>query len=217
MTFGFSVEKLNLPYLQGDLTTNNKVNEPYYSQGQSQGHRPKKFKKGKKRKLSSNSSGGSSNSPNKSESRYKTSNPSKNQAHSFLTRSYSLELNNSNLKKEFDSDCDSSMESNPFFHKNKANRPKKSGKTKGKKACKNHKFDELLYNTGSTDHIINNRKWFVEFNSNKGELLVLTTGGDPVTLQGQGKAFFRVKTEPNKGYYITFTLTKHPIFTKPRC
>ena len=33
MAFGFSVEKLNLPYLQGDLVTNNKANKPYYNQG----------------------------------------------------------------------------------------------------------------------------------------------------------------------------------------
>ena len=120
-------------------------------------------------------------------------------------RSYSLELNNSSSKGEFNSDSDSSVESNPFFHKNKANRPKKSGKTKGKKACKYHKFDALLYNTGNTDHIINNRKWFVEFNSNKGKLPVLITGEDPVTAQGRGKALFRVKAELNKGCYITLT------------
>ena len=50
--------------------------------------------------------------------------------------SYSLKLNNSNSEREFnsDSDSDSSEESDPFFHKNKANRLKKSGKTKGKKA-----------------------------------------------------------------------------------
>ena len=97
--------------------------------------------------------------------------------------SYSLELNNSSSEGEFnsDSDSDSSVESNPFFHENRANRPKKSGKTKGKKACKHHKFDALLYDTGSTDYIINDRKWFVEFNFDKGKLPVLTTGGGPVT------------------------------------
>ena len=120
--------------------------------------------------------------------------------------SYSLKLNNSNLKEEFNSDSDSSVESDLFFHKNRANRLKKNGKTKGKKACKYHKFNALLYNTGSINHIINNRKWFIEFNFNKGKLPVLTTGGGPVTPQGQGKAFFRVKAEPNKGYYITLTL-----------
>ena len=122
--------------------------------------------------------------------------------------SYSLELNNSNSEREFNSNSDSnsSVESNPFFHKNKANRLKKSGKTKGKKACKYHKFDALLYNTNNTDYIINNRKWFVEFNSNKGKLPVLITGGGSITPQGQGKALFRVKTKPNKGYYITLTL-----------
>ena len=123
---------------------------------------------------------------------------------------YSLELNNPSLEGEFnsdsDSDSDSSVESDPFFHENKANRPKKSGKTKGKKACKHHKFDALLYDTGSTDHIINDRKWFVEFNSDKGKLPVLITGGGPVTPQGREKTLFRVKVELNKDYYITLTL-----------
>ena len=218
MALGFSIERLNLPYLQGDLAADNRANKPYYnqgqsqgqgqsqshSQGQSQGQRPKRPKKGKKRK--SNSSGGSSNSPNNSESKYGTSNPSENQAHSFLMRSYSLKLNNSSSEGEFNSDSDSSVESDPFFHENRANRPKKSRKTKGKKACKHHKFDALLYDTGSTNHIINNRKWFVKFNSEKGKLPVLITGGGPITPQGQGKALFKVKAELNKGYYITLTL-----------
>ena len=214
MALGFLVKRLNLPYLQGDLAADNRANKPYYNQGQGQGHsqsqsqgqRPKRPKKGKKRK--SNSSGGSFNGLNNSESKYGTSNPSENQAHSFLIGSYSLELNNSSSEGEFnsDSDSDSLVELNPFFHENKANRPKKSGKTKGKKACKYHKFDILLYVTGSTDHIINDRKWFVKFNSDKGKLPVLITGGGPVTPQGQGKALFRVKAEPNKGYYITLTL-----------
>ena len=58
----------------------------------------------------------------------------------------------------------------------------------------------------NTDHIINNRKWFIEFNSNKGKLPVLTTGRGPITPQNQGKALFKVKIKPNKGYYITLTL-----------
>ena len=109
------------------------------------------------------------------------SNPSKNQAYSFFMGSYLLELNNSSSEGEFDFDSDFSVESDPFFYKNKVNRLKKSGKTKGKKACKHHKFDALLYDTGSTDHIINDWNWFVEFNSNKGKLLVLITGGGPIT------------------------------------
>ena len=120
--------------------------------------------------------------------------------------SYLLKLNNSSSEGEFDSDSNSSVESDLFFHENRVNRLKKSGKTKGKKSCKYYKFDVLLYDTGNTDYIINNRKWFIEFNSDKGELQVLITGGDFITPQGQGKAFFRVKVEPNKGYYITLTL-----------
>ena len=122
--------------------------------------------------------------------------------------SYLLELNNSSLEGEFNSDSnsDSSVELDPFFYENRVNRLKKSGKTKGKKACKHHKFDALLYDTGSTDYIINDRKWCVEFDFDKGKLPVLITGGGPVTPQGRGKAFFRVKAELNKGYYITLTL-----------
>ena len=98
--------------------------------------------------------------------------------------SYLLELNNSSSEGEFnsdsDSDSDSLVELDPFFHENRANRLKKSGKTKGKKACKYYKFDVLLYDTGSTDYIIHDRKWFVKFNSDKGKLPVLITGGGPV-------------------------------------
>ena len=150
MALGFSVKRLNLPYLQGDLAINNKVNKPYYnqgqsqgqsqgqnqghnqnhSQGQSQGQRSKRSIKGKKRK--SNSSGGSFNNPNKSESKYSTSNLLKNQAHNFLIGNYSLKLNNSNSEEEFNSNSNSSVKSDPFFHKNRANRLKKSGKNKGK-------------------------------------------------------------------------------------
>ena len=61
--------------------------------------------------------------------------------------SYLLELNNFSLEGEFDSDSDSLVELNPFFYENRANCLKKSGKTKGKKACKHHKFDVLLYDT----------------------------------------------------------------------
>ena len=120
--------------------------------------------------------------------------------------SYLLELNNSSSEGEFNSNSNSLVESDPFFHKNKVNRPKKSGKTKGKKACKYYKFDVLLHDTRSTDYIINDRKWFVEFDSDKGKLPVLITGGGPVTPQGRGKALFKVKAEPNKGYYIILTL-----------
>ena len=93
-----------------------------------------------------------------------------------------LELNNFSSEEEFDSDSDFLVELDPFFHENRANRPKKSGKTKGKKAYKYHKFDVLLYDTGSTDYIINDQKWFVEFDSDKGKLKVLIIGRGPVTL-----------------------------------
>ena len=33
MTLGFLIKRLNLPYLQGDLITDNKANKPYYNQG----------------------------------------------------------------------------------------------------------------------------------------------------------------------------------------
>ena len=37
MALGFLVKRLNLPYLQGDLIMDNKVNKLYYNQGQGQG------------------------------------------------------------------------------------------------------------------------------------------------------------------------------------
>ena len=37
ITFNFSIKRLNLPYLQRDLVMDNKVNKPYYNQGQNQG------------------------------------------------------------------------------------------------------------------------------------------------------------------------------------
>ena len=116
-----------------------------------------------------------------------------------------LELNNSNSKGEFISDSDFLVESDLFFHENKANRPKKSGRTQGKKAC-NYKFDVLLYNTGSTNYIINDWKWFVEFDSDKGKLPVSINGGGFISPEGQAKALLKVKAELNKGYYITLTL-----------
>ena len=46
--------------------------------------------------------------------------------------SYSLELNNSSLEGEFDSDSDFLVKLDLFFHENRVNRLKKSGKNKGK-------------------------------------------------------------------------------------
>ena len=46
--------------------------------------------------------------------------------------SYLLELNNSSLEGEFDSDSDFLVELDPVFHENRANRLKKNGKNKGK-------------------------------------------------------------------------------------
>ena len=227
---GQPIEKLNLPYLQGDLAEENRATKPNAGQSHGQGHdqshgherdqgqgkrlnksdkpyynRPKK---GKKLKQTPNSNtkppGGSS------KSNYGTSNETENQVHSFFMGTYSLGLNSTGSEGE-SSDSDSSVESDPFFHENKldrrqnrprATRPKNSAKSNGKKPCQ-HRFDALLYDTGSTDHIINDRKWFVDFDPSKENLPVLKTGGGPVIPQGRGKALFRVKAKRNKGYFIT--------------
>ena len=69
----------------------------------------------------------------RAEARYNsTSNLLKNQVYNFFIGNYLLKLNNSSLKREFNSDSDSSVELDLFFHKNKVNRLKKSGKNKGK-------------------------------------------------------------------------------------
>ena len=71
---------------------------------------------------------------------------------------------------------ESNIHLNPFFHGNRPNKPKKSAKLKFE-APYNHKFNALLYNAGSTDYVISNKKWFVDFDHFIKDLPVLETGG----------------------------------------
>ena len=68
------------------------------------------------------------------------------------------------------------------------------------------KLNALLYDTGSTDHIINDRRWFVNFSSGQGNLPVIRTGGGPIIPRGRGTAEFMVLAEPEKGYFTRLTL-----------
>src|SRR6266699_4753483 len=67
--------------------------------------------------------------------------------------------------------------------------------------------DLLLYDTGTTDHIVNDRKWFRDdYAPNKGQLKILKTGGGPVAPKGNGTAVFIVLSQvnPPKYYKIVF-------------
>ena len=52
--------------------------------------------------------------------------------------------------------------------------------------------DSLLYDTGSTVHIINAKKWFTDYRPNNGNLGVVYTGGGPIRPKGIGTAIFEV-------------------------
>ncbi len=53
--------------------------------------------------------------------------------------------------------------------------------------------DLLLYDIGTIDHIVNDRKWFRDdYVFNRGQLKILKTGGGPVVSKGSGIAVFIV-------------------------
>jgi hypothetical protein len=54
--------------------------------------------------------------------------------------------------------------------------------------------EDLLYDTGTTDHIVNSRRWYIlgDYKPNKGDIKPLYTGGGPVTPHGSGTAVFTV-------------------------
>src|SRR6266566_10050220 len=58
--------------------------------------------------------------------------------------------------------------------------------------------DLLLYDTGTTDHIVNNKKWFKDdYTPNRGQLKTLKTGGGPVIPKGNSTAVFTVLSQIN--------------------
>ncbi len=67
--------------------------------------------------------------------------------------------------------------------------------------------DLLLYNIGTTDHIVNDRKWFRDdYTPNRGQLKILKTGGSPVISKDSDTAVFIVlfQINPSKYYKIVF-------------
>ena len=88
---------------------------------------------------------------------------------------------------------------------------KKASKNESKAditASKNHfqNHDGLLYDTGSTIHIINNKKWFLNFTPSKNNLGVIYTGGGPVIPEGSGTAEFEVLINFKKKIYCKLRL-----------
>ena len=229
---GLSYDRLNLMYIQSDLaeeTRAHKSNSKGQSQGQGhgqsqgqnhnngQGHSQSQGqgqgrRKGSKRRNQNhpqaNSNAGHNHSATKGDMKYGTSNKAENQSHSFYIGSFSLESKSSSSEGE----SSSGEDSDPFFNKNEPQRrpvrPKQGTKSKAKlpKQRLKRQTDALLYDTGSCTHIINDRKWFVDFDPDRRTLPVLITGGGPVYPQGRGTAVFRVKAEPKKGYFTEIRL-----------
>ncbi len=66
---------------------------------------------------------------------------------------------------------------------------------KSKKSLKrsSNRLDLLLYDIGTIDHIVNDRKWFRDdYIFNRGQLRILKIGGGPVIPKGNGTAVFIV-------------------------
>ena len=203
---GQAPEKLNLPYLQSDLAEESRrkiVPSSHYGTraGQEAQQGTKKRKKGKRGQKVS----------------YGPAKPAENQSHSFFMSTFHLgpESSDSSTSKSGETDSsDSEGEIDPYSHGNrpkgltkgskKPSKPKKHGKAP--KRHEGRKIPALLYDTGSTDHIINDRRWFKDFSGDTSGLPTLRTGGGPVTPKNSGTAEFLVLVEQNKGYYTKLTL-----------
>src|SRR4051794_27144663 len=103
----------------------------------------------------------------------------------------------------------------PFYRVNSSkSRAKNSTKApKGPKKPTKHSHkdpllkDSLLYDTGSTIHIVNSKKWFSgTYEPNRGHLGPIMTGGGPVTPSGRGTAVFEVLVSKNPDKYLKLVL-----------
>ncbi len=66
---------------------------------------------------------------------------------------------------------------------------------KSKKSLKRspNRLDLLLYNIGTINHIVNDKKWFKDdYTPNRGQLRILKTGGGPIISKGSGTAVFTI-------------------------
>ena len=71
---------------------------------------------------------------------------------------------------------------------------------KSKKPLKrlSKRLNLLLYDIGTIDHIVNDRKWFKDdYIFNRGQLRILKIGGGPIIFKGSGIAVFIVLSQVN--------------------
>ncbi|HEY4385832.1 MAG TPA: hypothetical protein VGN34_15355, partial [Ktedonobacteraceae bacterium] len=112
----------------------------------------------------------------------KSSEQEDNQEHDFsCIINYSL---NPDSSESSDSDAseESCSESEPDRAVHKATRPNNNRQQHNRPP----KTDLWLYDTGSSVHIVNNCKWFKDFEANTGNLCPVHTGGRPVVPKGVG-------------------------------
>ena len=137
--------------------------------------------------------------------RFGSSKPSENQSHSFVMGTFHLgpdSIESSTSESDEADSSDSEGEIDLFSHNNKQKSPSKGSKKHGKapERRRGRKIPALLYDTGSTDHIINDKQWFTSLTPGSKGLPTLSTGGGPVTPIGSGTAEFLVRAEKNKEY-----------------
>jgi hypothetical protein len=171
-------------------------------------------KKGKSKKAKQDSEGSGNPKPENSKSTgstggkkgsQKSSNAGNTEGkHVLLTGAY-------NLKSGiFDSDSDSDSNSDSdsgLSEKEQCSNCKHNSKDNAKPSQSMAIFrDSLLYDTGSTDHIVNSRKWFTSYTPNSGQIKPIYTGGGPVTPKGIGTAEFRVLMQVKPPKYNVLVL-----------
>ena len=68
--------------------------------------------------------------------------------------------------------------------------------------------NSLLYDTGTTDYIVNSKRWFTagDYQPNKGQIKPLMTGGGLITPLGRGTAEFIVASSLKPLIFITLRL-----------
>jgi hypothetical protein len=231
---GHSTETLDLNFLMADLLEEQRI--PASTAAKGMANRafnnpkgPKKNQNNQNNKKGSNSK----NSPKKDDSKptyggngsqkgqKKKRKPFSNQTEGYTCIIGSYNIDSGRFSNDSSSSSNSSSESDfdellPISYRSREvwpKKPPKEGSKTKQSPCKdrncNHQLprDVLLYDTGSTDYIINERKWFTEdYKPNKGELGPLATGGGPIVPKGKGTAVFRVKVSENPEKYQTLTL-----------
>ena len=128
---------------------------------------------------------------------------------------YSLNSDSSDLSDLSDSSESDASEASCSKSESKRTAHKATKSDKRQRHSGPIKTDFWLYDTGSSVHIVNNRKWFKEYKPNTGNLRPVYTGGGPVTPKGVGTVVLEtLYTTEGEDKYRTVSL--HSVLLIPQ-